>query len=138
MILAGDMNMRQSEDSFMEQTMGLLEFWKLAGSDRAKKFTWDTVDHGRPFNRFYGDVTRPIHARYDRVYWYNSSSIATPAPTIAQQEINEDKKVDLKNSSMLNVSNFELMANKPVTNEYHFLSDHFGITTTFEVHWPDA
>jgi hypothetical protein len=27
---------------------------------------------------------------------------------------------------------------EPVTNEYHFLSDHFGIATTFELEWPDT
>jgi endonuclease/exonuclease/phosphatase family metal-dependent hydrolase len=115
LIIAGDTNMRQSEDVVMEQTLELTDFWKHAGSNKATKFTWDTIDHGTSCNRYYGESTRNYNARYDRVYGTTSSLT---------------KPLNLK------VSNFELIANKPVTNKYHFLSDHFGIVTTFDLEWP--
>ena len=150
LILAGDMNMRQSEDEVMEQTFQLKDFWRLAGSDATMKFTKDSINHGTSFNQYHGDLTREYNARYDRVYYHDSSCKLPclplpPPPAAAHDQVpvsnqNDDMKNGfLTSSSMLNkVTHFELMANKPVTNKRHFLSDHFGIATTFELDWPDA
>lgn len=112
LIIAGDTNMRVAEDKVMENQLELVEFWKLAGSDWKTKWTWDTKDHGTQFNRYYGEDTRQYNARYDRIYATDQSPEAT-----------------------LSVLSFELIANKPVTNKFHFLSDHFGISTTFQYKW---
>jgi len=41
LLIAGDYNMRQAEDGDFE-TLGLSEAWKEAGSDKEKKFTFDS------------------------------------------------------------------------------------------------
>ena len=154
-ILAGDMNMRPSEDEVMEQTFHMVDFWRLAGSDPAMKFTMDSINHGHSFNQYHGDLTREYNARYDRVYYYyhdsscqssaSSPPAAAAATATAHQGTNEEddsmtNDLNRKNrrSILRAVSSFELIANKPVTNKCHFLSDHFGIATTFELDWPDA
>jgi len=45
LIVAGDTNMREEEDSVMEDELGLLDAWKQAGSHPSTKFTWDTRNH---------------------------------------------------------------------------------------------
>ena len=119
LIFAGDTNMRTAEDKAMEVELGLLDAWKLAGSEKQTRFTWDTLDHtgvqGGSFNRYYGDDTRQYHARYDRIYCSKKTGIAD-----------------------IRVPSFELIANQPVTeNNKHFLSDHFGISTVLEVQWEE-
>ncbi|KAL7559920.1 hypothetical protein ACA910_007285 [Epithemia clementina (nom. ined.)] len=122
LIVAGDTNMRATEDVTMEKELTSVDFWKRAGSDRATKFTWDTVDHGTQWNRYYGDSTRSYTARYDRVYFSNPRSA-------------KSNKNDLIIIKDFVVPSFALIANQPVSNKYHFLSDHFGIATTFELQW---
>jgi len=102
------------------------DFWQRAGSHQTTKFTWDTLDHGSSFNRFYGDNADRYHARYDRVYFHNGDGKGPMPPN----QFNVDVK--------LNVCTFELFADTPVTTKRtHFLSDHFGIATTFELTWPE-
>lgn len=116
LILAGDTNMRVKEDSTMEQPpFQLLDAWKVAGSKIESKWTWDTRDHtqnGGFFNRYYGDDTKEYKTRYDRIYIHTTESM----------ELQE-------------VQSFELIANRPVTNKYHFLSDHFGMSTRIILKW---
>lgn len=119
-LIAGDTNMRASEDGVMEgyNNLGLLDAWKEGGAQPETKFTWDTVDHttadgGGSFNRYYGQTTREYTARYDRIY------------------------LSQHNKTLLSVvvDSFELIANKPLTNRNHFLSDHFGIATELSFNW---
>ena len=122
-IFAGDTNMREREDDVMENDLGLLDVWKLSGSPRESKFTWDTVDHTAAdndgdvkgsFNRYYGQATRQYTARYDRIYLCSSHS---------------------GHLETVNVNSFQLIANQPLTNAYHFLSDHFGMSTDLSLVW---
>jgi hypothetical protein len=115
LLFAGDTNMRQSEDDVMEGTLGLFDAWKAGGAQPETKFSWDTNDHtaeGGSFNKYYGDRTREYNARYDRVYFSKHKTL----PSIA-------------------VDSFELIANQPLTNQYHFMSDHFGISTLLSLKW---
>jgi endonuclease/exonuclease/phosphatase family metal-dependent hydrolase len=117
LVFAGDTNMRLAEDETMEEEMGLLDVWKLAGSDAQTKFTWDTKDHtaeetGGSFNRYYGKSTRENNARYDRIYCTKSMPVEVPP-------------------------SFELIANQPLTSKYHFLSDHFGMSAVLKLLWVD-
>ena len=115
LILAGDTNMRETEDTYIEQRYQLQDAWKLAGADHATRFSWDTLNHegeeGGYFNQFYGWTTRKYTKRYDRIYISNKQS----------------------NSSMhqknITVESFEFIANKPASpnSTRHFLSDHFGV-----------
>lgn len=113
LIVAGDTNMRATEDYGMEMILGHADAWKVSGGANDTQFTWDTMDHGHSFNRFYGDGTRPYRARYDRVYLYSSLDSV---------------------SNVWTVPNFSLLGNRPVTTKYHFLSDHFGIVLTIVWH----
>jgi hypothetical protein len=137
LIFAGDTNMRDSEDGTMEEgppplssgaddepPLGLMDVWKLAGSDPKTKFTWDTKDHttepgggGGSFNRYYGSRTREYNARYDRIYC-----------SIPQSG----------NLEHLEAQSFELIANQPVTSKFHFLSDHFGMLAVLKIQWKTA
>jgi len=124
-VLAGDTNMRESEDDAMEDELGLSDAWKVAGSNLETKFTWDTNDHtttgttvgtvNGSFNRYYGNSTRQYNARYDRIYFFS----------------------DQKSLVEVGVDSFELIANHPLTNPYHFLSDHFGISTVLSLKWKE-
>ena len=116
-LFAGDTNMREFEDETMESELGLLDVWKAAGSSEDTKWTWDTMDHGATFNRYYGETTRQYTARYDRVYFSGGGSAAS--------------------SPSFSVYSFDLMGNQPLRNPYHFLSDHFGIESTVGLRWPD-
>lgn len=61
LLIAGDYNMRQAEDSVFE-ALGLLDAWKEAGSDMEKKFTWNSFRNKYRANGFAN------RARYDRIY----------------------------------------------------------------------
>jgi len=146
LIMAGDMNMRQSEDVGMKR-QGWTDFWQSAGSERSTKFTWDTMNHGTSFNRYYGDLTREYNARYDRIYFQSGTStsqqptMTSIPPTAVVTAATSSKRTKKKDpidpqAVSLKVDSFELIANKPVTGKTHFLSDHFGIATTFELEWP--
>jgi len=117
LIIAGDTNMRTSEDSIMEEDLHLMDVWKLAGSNAETEFTWDTVDHreeyqGGSFNRYYGESARQYRTHYDRIYVKNTTV------------------VDIKE-----VPSFELIANQPLTSNLHFLSDHFGMKSRLKLNW---
>lgn len=109
LIIAGDTNMRDAEDGFMENDLKLQDVWKMAGSNPLHQYSWDTVN--KPdgyFNRYYGSDTRQYQRRYDRIY--------------------------VTNSCPLNVSDFSLIASKPISpSRDHFLSDHFGLATEIQI-----
>lgn len=123
LIIAGDTNMRGEEDAAMEGgSFKLSDAWKANGSDAATEFTWDTLDHGSSFNRYYGDGTREYTARYDRVYF----------KTVGSEDGTASSGVGVED-----VSSFDLIANGPITSKYHFLSDHFGVSTVLKIRWGD-
>jgi hypothetical protein len=65
LLFAGDTNIRASEDDVMQGDLQLLDVWKLAGSNPATKFRWDTIDHSKDggfFNQYYGEDTRQYTA----------------------------------------------------------------------------
>mmetsp|Transcript_20618 Transcript_20618/g.29097 ORF Transcript_20618/g.29097 Transcript_20618/m.29097 type:complete len:307 (+) Transcript_20618:131-1051(+) len=118
MILAGDYNMRQEEDAKVEKDLNLRDAWKEAGSPQDQQYTWDSCDRtpkgappgSGPHNQYHGPDTYQYTSRYDRVYFRGDH--------ILQR-----------------VTNFQLIANNPLAddNPFHYLSDHYGIVTTFEV-----
>lgn len=61
MILLGDYNMRQSEDTAIENILGI-DAWKAAGSNHRSKFTWDSI-----VNEYHEDGFS-FRARFDRCY----------------------------------------------------------------------
>jgi len=127
-IIAGDTNMRPTEDEMMEKDLQLLDVWKMAGSNPRTQFTWDTIDHQIAhkgendkknqgyFNQYYGESTRQYTAQYDRIYIHHANHSI---------ELNHD-------SSPVT---FDLIANKPMTSELDFLSDHFGVVSTLPIQW---
>lgn len=129
-IIAGDTNMRQTEDGVMEGDLQLLDVWKLAGSNPRTKFTWDTVDHRNDaaekgedagintlyFNQYYGETTRQYNARYDRIYIHHA---------------NHSMELDQDSAPVT----FDLIANKPMTSKLDFLSDHFGVVSKLPIKW---
>lgn len=132
-VIAGDTNMRPTEDMVMEDDFQLLDVWKLAGSNPSTQFTWDTMDHrtdaaGRGkggdkkdgyFNQYYGQSTRQYTARYDRIYVHHANhSIDVLATT--------------DNCSPVT---FDLIANRPMTSKLDFLSDHFGVVSKLPIQW---
>jgi hypothetical protein len=90
------------EDRYVEG-LGFQDAWKGAGMEYSQKFTWDSIDHtkqeGGSYNRYH-DTSYPFKYRFDRVYF--------------KQGANE----------MLSVKH---IGNKPLPNNKHYLSDHFGM-----------
>lgn len=140
LVLAGDFNMRVTEDATMEgEGYDLLDFWKEAGSDFTTKYSWNTrneINKGGYFNQYYGTRTREYIARYDRIYYHGS---VLDIRNDGQQPSQVDSKSDLTNIPSIpsiTVESFKLIANRPVgSSKYHFLSDHFGISSTFNLQW---
>lgn len=138
LIVAGDFNMRVAEDTTMEgASYNLLDFWKLAGSDNSTKYTWNTrneISNGGYFNQYYGDDTREYIARYDRIYYH----CAPPVGEANGRNV-KDKNTGSQNvakTTPIHVESFKLIANKPVgSSKHHFLSDHFGISSTLHLQW---
>ena len=102
----------------MKLLAGLLDGWKLAGSQDLTRYTWDTIDHrddvqGGSFNQYYGGSTRQYQARYDRIYC-SKTAVAD-----------------------IRVPSFDLIANLPLTSNNHFLSDHFGISAVVNIQWKE-
>jgi endonuclease/exonuclease/phosphatase family metal-dependent hydrolase len=133
-VLAGDTNMRDEEDNTMEHDeFQLLDAWKLAGSDPATRYSWDTVDHaihgdGNYFNQYYGSRTRQYQRRYDRIYLSSQPDEQENSSHDQQQPSHNDGKV------ITTVPNFQLIANQPLLGSTnHFLSDHFGISAQINV-----
>lgn len=109
LVITGDTNMRDEEDTVMEGAYDLRDAWKEAGGNPKTQFSWDTSNHleeGGFFNRYYGERTREYTRRYDRLY------------------ISKGKGLKIS------VESFGLVANEPVNpfTRTHFLSDHFGIS----------
>lgn len=126
-VIAGDTNMRPTEDVVMEEDLQLLDVWKLAGSDPRTQFTWDTIDHRHDgtkagendegyFNQYYGETTRQYTARYDRIYVHHAIHL-----------------IELEASNNSSPVTFELIANKPMTSKLDFLSDHFGVVSKLPI-----
>jgi hypothetical protein len=113
LIIGGDYNMRQNEDLSVEK-MGLRDAWKESGCDKSQKNTWDSVDRSPrdrpetgPWNRYHANGY-PFACRFDRMYFRGEKNFISP-------------------------THFQLFANTPLTSPSHFLSDHFGIKTTFSL-----
>ncbi|KAG7371014.1 endonuclease/exonuclease/phosphatase family protein [Nitzschia inconspicua] len=125
LIIAGDTNMRVSEDDNAEIDLGLQDIWKLSGSNIMTKYTWNTRDElqkGGSFNQFYGSNTREYVARYDRLYAVNPAAASS-----------YDGHQGLHT---LSVKSFRLFADKPIgESKRHFLSDHFGIVAEVRIKW---
>ena len=156
LIVAGDTNMRTEEDQEMETTHGLFDAWKEAGADPSTRFTWDTRNHepswlsrahrmvghfnsppshraalptaegnidDQYFNRFYGAETREYATRYDRIYFSDPADGSNATGQGGPKH------------PPVSVKSFQLIANKPVgDSRFHFLSDHFGIACTVNLH----
>ena len=137
LILLGDMNMRKDEDGRVERigwvppsacksggsnnTGGLLDAWKEAGSDPATRDTWNSY-----VNRYHGADAFEFRCRFDRTYY-------RPAAALAEVESGG------WGTSSLRVVDFGLVGNRPILRDQggggpsHFLSDHFGMSVAFEV-----
>jgi Endonuclease/Exonuclease/phosphatase family len=162
LLVAGDFNMRVSEDATMEgerkkgktktdgdgtSSLDLLDLWKLAGGDIATKYTWNTRDEigrGGYFNQYYGRDTRQYIARYDRIYYHCNSvpGAAAAATGDAKEDTNKRRRTEAGSAAVrtptIQVESFKLIGNTPVgSSKTHFLSDHFGISSTFRLHWAD-
>ena len=116
LILAGDTNMRDEEEEYLDATQAssLRDAWKDTGASPETRYTWDTIDHhgARGFNEYYGKNTRQYQRRYDRIFYHVPETTTTS----------------------LQATEFTLIANTPMENtSNHFLSDHFGIAVSFRV-----
>ena len=134
LILLGDMNMRKDEDGRVERigwvppsacksggsnnTGGLLDAWKEAGSDPATRDTWNSY-----VNRYHGADAFEFRCRFDRTYYRPAAALAA----------------EVGGSSSLRVVDFGLVGSRPILRDQggggpsHFLSDHFGMSVAFEV-----
>ena len=154
LILAGDTNMRATEDSVMEgDPLFLLDAWKQNGSNPKTSNTWDTVDHRSSssptakdepvgtFNRYYGYTTRQYTARYDRIYIsqpHMRDPLIITEIAQKQQMQGQQKPASLQVSLLREVQapRFDLIANRPLLgSQTHFLSDHFGVSATIDLVW---
>jgi len=108
-VIAGDTNMREVEGDKIEKELKFVDLWKEDGGKEENKHTMDTLLHC-----FHRNFPYTFRCRYDRIM---------------------AKDVEDLN---LQVSTFKKFANKPITNNRHFLSDHFGLVATFELDWPHA
>lgn len=104
-ILAGDFNMRKSEDNEIEGLCGgnWVDAWKaVTRSNYRKEFTWDSHE-----NLYHGHDSFQYHCRFDRCY------------------VRGDK---------LRLNHFDLIGNKPVNKKKgDYLSDHYGIVVKIDV-----
>ena len=118
LVFAGDTNMRDVEDASME-SLGLVDVWKQGGALEETRYSWDTLPHGNRQNLYYGAETRAYQRRYDRIYV-------------------KDLKMPLS-FFRVDVPVFHFIGNQPVSDEssYHYLSDHFGITTEIQLCWQE-
>ena len=125
--------MRPTEDAVMEDQLGLTDVWKLSGSSKATKWTWDTTKHSEDgtWNRYYGSTTREYKARYDRIYYY--CYYASHHDELSCRSGGGGGASLARGPSY---ASFQLIANRPLLLERpnHFLSDHFGVVT--DLHLP--
>jgi hypothetical protein len=114
-IIAGDFNMRAKEDQKFEQTFGLQDAWKDTGAIYKEKNTWDSCDRTPrgavvgtgPHNAYHGTEAFQFACRFDRIYLSGGDNLTT--------------------------TSFRLFANKPLTNPFHYLSDHFGMVAKLNI-----
>jgi len=107
-ILAGDFNMRQSEDKTTEKLCGgnWVDAWKEATSSNPnKKFTWNTAE-----NKYFDNPPRTI--RFDRCYGRGEKLRVTHFDLIGNQPVDG--------------------------NGGDYLSDHYGIVAKYEVESSDS
>ena len=100
-ILCGDLNLRKEENISVEQSPRQGTLLDAWKAAGAPRHTKYTWNSKK--NLFH-PKTFGFVARFDRVYFY---------------------------SDTLKVQTFALLANKPLSHNAHFISDHFGIVTTF-------
>jgi hypothetical protein len=144
--VAGDTNMRVAEDNVMERSasaggdgsgLGLQDLWKLSGSNIQTKYTWNTrnnISSGGFFNQYYGNDTREYIARYDRIYF--KAFTTTENDSSSSHHV---KGVKCVANKPITVTQFKLIGNHPIgSSKKHFLSDHFGIYTSFRLTWEAA
>jgi endonuclease/exonuclease/phosphatase family metal-dependent hydrolase len=111
--LAGDFNMRVKEDQKFE-ALGLRDAWKDTGALHKEKNTWDSCDRTQrgavagtgPHNAYHGTEAFQFACRFDRIYLSGDN---------------------------LTTRSFRLFANKPLTNPFHYLSDHFGMAAKLNI-----
>ena len=111
--MAGDFNMRVKEDQKFE-ALGLRDAWKDAGALHKEKNTWDSCDRTPrgavagtgPHNAYHGTEAFQFACRFDRIYLSGEN---------------------------LTTTSFRLFANKPLTNPFHYLSDHFGMVAQLNI-----
>ncbi|EFN59459.1 hypothetical protein CHLNCDRAFT_138036 [Chlorella variabilis] len=77
LVLAGDCNMRNAENSSVE-ALGLGDAFKQAGSPPSHSFTWNST-----INKYHGADQRAYTGRYDRIYL--SGFVATELQMVANQ-----------------------------------------------------
>ena len=105
-IMAGDYNMRKAEDCRVEQ-LGLHDVFKLAGSPKHARFTWDSIR-----NKYHGPLAYGFHCRFDRIYVSYEGGTCTPEVTLVGDE-----------PEVVSVGSTEYK---------FFLSDHFGMVCTLQ------
>jgi hypothetical protein len=161
LLVAGDTNMRDSEDAVMQDELHFQDAWKLAGSNPTTQYTWDTTirqelsptstnaTNNRNSldgmttppppptrtiqNRYYGQHTRAYQRRYDRIYIHSGDH---PLHHGQQQQQQQQQEQQHDESFSVKVRSFALVANEPIEpSRFHFLSDHFGIHSEFEFSW---
>jgi hypothetical protein len=162
LLVAGDTNMRDSEDVVMQDELHFQDAWKLAGSNLTTQFTWDTtVQNCLPSstnsttnntnsnrdgmttpppprtiqNLYYGQRTRAYQRRYDRIYIHNGHT-AIHDDHQQHQRHHQQQQQQQDDLFSVKVHSFELLANKPIEpSRFHFLSDHFGMAADLEFSW---
>ena len=85
-ILAGDFNMRQAEDAYIEQLCGLDSWKEVTNSDTNKKFTWNSRE-----NMFHGHDRNQFIARFDRCYIRSNIIRLTHFDLIGNEPIGRNK-----------------------------------------------
>jgi hypothetical protein len=85
-IIAGDFNMRQAEDTCIEQLCGLDSWKEVTNSDTKKKFTWDSRE-----NMFHGHDRNQFIARFDRCYIRSNIIRLTHFDLIGSEPIGRNK-----------------------------------------------
>jgi endonuclease/exonuclease/phosphatase family metal-dependent hydrolase len=107
LIISGDYNVRKAENAKF-QRLGLRDAWIEAGEAWEQENTWDSIDHRQnsgPYNKYHDDCNQ-FACRFDRIYFQGKE---------------------------LSMELFRLIANQPLTNPLHYLSDHFGMRAIIRV-----
>jgi hypothetical protein len=103
------------------------EFIFLSHHTFASNPKWNTrneIAMGGFFNQYYGSDTREYIARYDRIYTTVGETVSNKRADTTTTSNRKEVAIDVKS--------FDLIANRPIgDSKHHFLSDHFGLATTF-------